>query len=212
VYGDDHVWNKSDDKDVSSWLSGHEFAYFMKMHFACEVRDLYDGIPFCTKQHNGIIVDKGVTFLQYQMVLNPYIHLPNQPWCLPFRETWAFVIRAVYGRSPRERDAHDVALSCIGHAYGTYASNSDAYLRLWCIFDRCCKYLQVNSHDILQTLKERVTHQDLADLRRKGITQEDLEQGFPSMATLIKKNEIDPTRAGRYNPQDAPYGPEEYYW
>jgi len=212
VYGDDHVYNKGSDPEVAAWLGGHEFAFFMKTHFSCEVRDLFDGVPFITIEHNGFIIDKGVTFLQQQMVMNPYAHLPNQPWCIPYRETWAFLIRAVHGRTPRERDALDLALSCIGHAYGTYGSNKDAYLRLWCIYNQCCKYLRKSGKDLIAALLERLTHEDLADLRRKGISREDLESGFPSMVTLIKKNEIDPSRKSRYDPVDDVFGQELFDW
>jgi len=212
VYGDDHVWNKSEDPDISAWLGGHEFAFYMKMHFNCDVRDLFDGIPFLTLVHNGYIIDKGATFLQQQIILNPFAHMDNQPWCLPFRETWAFIIRAVHGRVPRERDALDLALSCIGHAYGTYASNSDAYVRLWCMYNRCCKLLRKTDRDMIEAIMERVTHQDLAEFRRKGISREDLEAGFPSMAVLIKKNEIDLSKTSRYDPVDDVLGPEAFDW
>jgi hypothetical protein len=59
---------------------------------------------------------------------------------------------------------------------------------------------------------ERLTHEDLADLRRKGISKEDLESGFPSMVTLIKKNEIDPSRMSRYDPVNDTFGQEVFDW
>jgi hypothetical protein len=212
VYGDDHIYNKSDEEDIAAWLGGHEFAFFMKTHFDCEVRDLLDGIPFLSIVHNGVMMDKGVTFLQYQLVDNPFISLPNQPWCIPFRETWAFLIRAVHGKVPRERDALDLALSCIGHAYGTYASNEDAYLRLYCIYNQCCRYLQKTDREVVQAVMERLSHADFAELRRKGISKEDIETGFPSMSVLIKKNEIDLSRTSRYDPVDDVFGMDEFDW
>jgi acyl-CoA-binding protein len=212
VYGDDHIYNKSDERDIATWLGGHEFAFFMKTHFDCEVRDVLDGVPFLSIVHNGVLLDKGVTFLQYQLVKNPYSDLPNQPWCVPFRETWAFLIRAVHGRTPRERDALDLALSCIGHAYGTYASNEDAYLRLYCIYKQCCLYLRKTDREVVQAVMDRLSHADFAELRRKGISKEDIETGFPSMSTLIKKNEIDPSRTSRYDPVDDVFGKDVFDW
>lgn len=212
VYGDDHTWNKSNDPDISAWIGGHEFAFFMKTHFDCEVRDLYDGIPFISLTRNGVLIDRGVTFLQQQMVLNPFSHMENQPWCIPFRETWAFLIRAVHGRVPRERDPLDLAVSCIGHAYGTYGSNEDAYLRLYCIYRRCCQYLRKTDRELVSAMMTRLSHSDLAEFRRKGISKEDLESGFPSMAVLIKKNEKDPSRTSRFDLKEDDFGMESFDW
>jgi len=209
-YGDDHIYNKSEDAIVSSYLGGHEFADFMKVHFGADVRDLEDGIPFISLTNNGWLLRKGTTFLRHQIVLNPYADRENQPWCLPFRETWEYVIRAVVGRVPKERDALDVALSCLGHVYGTYASNQDAYDRLWAIFQECCIYLQQNPRDVARAALGRLNAQDLGELRRRGISKEDLEEGFPTMEHLIKKNEIDHCRQERLQPMEVNYDSEYF--
>jgi len=69
VYGDDHLYNKGEGPS-SLYFSGTLFAKFMWDHFEVEIRDVKDGIPFCSKHSNGFVTQMGATYLRHQFVLN----------------------------------------------------------------------------------------------------------------------------------------------
>jgi len=107
---------------------------------------------------------------------------------LPYRESREFVVRAINGRETKSRDQIDVLLSIVGHAYGTYASNRDAYDRLYLIYSEILVSLGDKLHDVPRMMEERMTYEDLKKLRQSDITVEQLLEGFPSWDTLVKKN------------------------
>jgi len=186
VYGDDHLYNKG--VGISAeYFSGQRFAAFMKKHFNVVIRDVKDGIPFCSKTKDGQIVMMGATFLKHQFVRNTDTS-PGQPNFLPYRESREFIVRAINGRETKSRDQIDVLLSIVGHAYGTYASNRDAYDRLYLIYSEILVSLGDKLHDVPRMMEERMTYEDLKKLRQSDITVEQLLEGFPSWDTLVKKN------------------------
>lgn len=189
VYGDDHLYNKGTGKG-SIYFSATNFKHFMKKHFNVEMRDVKDGIPFCSKVKDGWIINWGATFLKHQFIVNPEKGAPGQPNFLPFRESREYLVRAVWGRVTRPRDCIDTMLSIIGHAYGTYASNRDAYDRL------CMFYAELLSEsgaagNLAQVMRERMTLDDLKKIRQMGLTEEEVVSGFPSWYTLVQKNIVD---------------------
>jgi len=119
VYGDDHLYNKSDHPVVSSYFSGVNFSRFLKHYFDVDLRDIKDGIAFCSVVKDGWLVKEGASFLKHQYIVNPLHMMPKQPYFLPFRETREYIIRAVWGRESKVRSLFDVLLSILGHAYGT---------------------------------------------------------------------------------------------
>jgi hypothetical protein len=188
VYGDDHLYNKGD-SDVAQYFSGVAFSAFMKQYFNMDVRDLKDGISLASKAEKGWITHWGATFLKHQMVENPYVDRPLQPFLLPYRESREFIVRAIWGRETRSRDEIDVLLSILGHAYGTYASNRDAYDRLHVIYSEIVSI--INIENLPDRLMARISHDDLKKIRNIGIKPEDLVAGFPLWETLILKNQMD---------------------
>jgi len=96
-------------------------------------------------------------------------------------------VRAINGRETKSRDQIDVLLSIVGHAYGTYASNRDAYDRLYLIYSEILVSLGDKLHDVPRMMEERMTYEDLKKLRQSDITVEQLLDGFPSWDTLVKK-------------------------
>jgi hypothetical protein len=192
VYGDDHLYNKTIDPEIGHWMSGLKFQNFMKTYFDVEIRGLLDGVSFLSVQRSGFLVHKGATFLRHQIVLNPYRDMPNQPTFLPFRETSEYVARAVIGRDPgKARDVLDVILSCIGHAYGTYASNRDAYDKLLSLYEACLLVEGLNSQEALRGALKRAGRNDIAEFNKMGMDIDELLGGFPTWRTLIQMNEID---------------------
>lgn len=190
VYGDDHLYNKGEGVSAQ-YFGGQAFADFMKKHFDVTIRDLKDGIPFCsTTTPDGFVRKMGATFLRHQFVLNPSIK-KDQPWCLPFRETREYMIRAVHGRETKSRDQIDVLLSVVGHVYGTYASNPDAYERLAIFYSELVSSIVDNLADLPKLMRSRMTELDLKKIRQTNLTTDDICNGFPTWDTLVDKNRYD---------------------
>jgi len=189
VYGDDHAWNKGEGVSAQ-YFSADEFARFCKKYFDVDVRDLVTGATFLSDTFDGFLVRKGLTFLRHQFIMNPE---KGQGQCnfIPFREWREFLIRAVWGRETSSRDCLSVMMSCIGHAYGTYASNYPAYRRLFLLFESLVQISGVSPHISLKEAIGRQTHDDLKKLRQIGISPEEVLRGFPSWKTLIAKNVMD---------------------
>jgi hypothetical protein len=193
VYGDDHLYNKTTDPDVSAALSGTAFVAFMKKYFDVEIRGMLDGVPFCSVVENGFIVARGATFLRHQFVINPYKDMEGQPLFLPFRETPEYIIRAIVGRdSTKKRAPVDLILSILGHAYGTYASNRDAYDRLLCLYETTIEESGITSQDLLRQAVLQAGKDDVETFNKMGMDINQIFNGFPSWETLIKQNATDP--------------------
>ncbi len=188
VYGDDHVYNKGEGEE-SIWFSGTQFALFMKEHFDVQIRDLKDGIPYCSVEREGWITEMGVTFLKHQFVVNPN-KSEGQAFFLPYRETREYMIRAVWGRETKVRDSVDVMMSIIGHAYATYASNRNAYDRLLMLYQELLNTYET-PENLQEVMEQRLGQDDIKKLRQAGITPEDLLNGFPTWEKLQEKNIVD---------------------
>jgi len=90
----------------------------------------------------------------------------------------------------KPRDCIDTMLSIIGHAYGTYASNRDAYDRLQMFYGELL--VESEAQDKLpQLLRDRIKLDDLKKLRQLDLSVEEVVSGFPSWHTLIQKNVMD---------------------
>jgi len=189
VYGDDHLYNKGEG-EYSAYFGGHVFAKFLHDHFGVVLRDIYDGLPFCSTVSLGWVIDRGATFLQHQAILNPNKG-EGQSIFLPFRESRALVVRAIWGREAHSRDVLDVLMSCIGHAYGTFGSNEDAYWRLRFLYGACLDELEMTPSKAVHECYDRVDGLTIKKLRQIGVSREELLQGFPEWETLVSKNVVD---------------------
>jgi len=188
VYGDDHLYRKG--LGIGShYFSGKAFADYMMKHFNVVVRDLRDGIPFCSEEMHGWLVSVGASFLKHQFVLNKEKG-EGQPTFLPYRESWEFLLRAVWGRITRPRDHIDVLLSILGHAYGTYASNKDAYVRLHLFYVELLEEVD-DLENLEATMIARMTPDDIKKIRQIGLSPEELVSGFPTWDNLVSKNIVD---------------------
>jgi len=141
-------------------------------------------------------------FLKYYSVVNPYIDRPKQPTFIAFRETPEYIVRAVHGRIPRSRTCYDVILSLMGHSYGTYASNRDAYDIMALMYQNCLDQLGLDDEEVLNKIMVDLSSDDIADFRRKGIDVGDLIKGFPSWDRLISQNEYSPIHENNIQPGD----------
>lgn len=190
VYGDDHVYNKTMDEIISKYFSGGNFQVFMKTYFDVDIRNMKDGVPFLSKHMFGKLTSVGMTFLKHQAVLNT-CKLPGQCRYLPFRESNEFFVRIAWGKENRVRTLFDVILSSLGHAYGTYASNYDAWTGIKYIYYHAMRALGVPTAESVAKAVGDLSTDDIRDMRRKGISKDELLAGFPSWETLQKKNTYD---------------------
>jgi len=191
VYGDDHLWNKGTGVSAQ-YFNADSFARFCKKYFNVEIRDIVSGATFVSDIYDGYLVRKGATLLKHQFVLNPQYKEGNgQAVFLPFREWREFLIRAVWGRETKRRDVLDVCMSCIGHAYGTYASNLTAYRKLRYLFESLIIVMGMNGRSVVEQVVNRASYDDLKKFRQVGIDPEEILGGFPTMERLIKKNVVD---------------------
>jgi hypothetical protein len=189
VYGDDHLWNKGESK-YSAYFGAHQFADFCKTYFRVEIRDIVTGATFVSDVSIGWIIRRGATFLKHQFIINP-VKGDGQCQFLPFRESREFMIRAVWGRETKQRDCLDVLMSVIGHAYGTYASNRDAYDRLFFLYESLLEEMNLPVGVVLADVVRRIGYDDMKKLRQVGINSDELLRGFPTWETLVEKNKID---------------------
>lgn len=206
VYGDDHLYNRGTHVRWSHFFSGKSFASYCMRMFNVEIRDLEDGITFLSDVKMGYIVRRGATFLRHQFVNNPYYGLPAYPGqCryLPFRETREIMARVVWSREVKPREPLDILLSCISHAYGTYASNRDAYERLLILYETLISEINLTEETLTEELKRRAETNEASKLRQLGLSLEEIVQGFPSWETLIRKNVYDPVYQDNTREYDA---------
>jgi len=201
IYGDDHLWNRTMDPEVTAWFNGLAFTRFLKLYKDVELRDQVC-TSFASKQKHGYLVHTGAIFLKYYSVVNPYIDRPKQPTFIAFRETPEYIVRAVHGRIPRSRTCFDVILSLMGHSYGTYASNRDAYDIMALMYQNCLDQLGLDDEEVLNKIMVDLSSDDIADFRRKGIDVGDLIKGFPSWDCLISQNEYSPIHENNIQPGD----------
>jgi len=202
LYGDDHLWNRTMDLDVSAWFNGAAFARFLKLYKDVDLRDQVC-TSFASKQRHGYLVHVGSIFLKHYSVVNPYRERPAQPTFIAFRETPEFIVRAVHGRLPKSRTCFDVILSLMGHSYGTYASNRDAYDIMAIMYQNCLDQLGLSDEEVLNRIMVDLSVDDIADFRRKGIDVADLIKGFPSWERLISQNNYSPIHRNNIQPEDS---------
>lgn len=192
IYGDDHVYNRGEGVG-STYLSGRAFADFMKRYFDVDIRDVYDGISFLTKTHRGQVSQRGACFLKHFFIENPEASKsPKQAPFIPFRETFDYIVRAVWGKEVKQRDLFDVLLSVIGHAYGTYAANHDAYIALRSIYNEIFVELGLTTEQTVAQMIVKLGNEDLRRLRQQSLTKDDLLNGFPTWEELVRRNEWRP--------------------
>jgi len=186
VYGDDHLYNKGETAG-SAYLSGHQFAFFMKQYFDVDIRDIFDGIPFLSRTYEGFLSDRGACFLRHFFILNPHSG-EGQAKFIPFRETFEYISRAVWGREVKERDLFDVLLSVLGHAYGNYASNKEAYIILRLMYEGLLTELKIGEGEALSIILSRMGPLEIRKLRQQSMTTDNILQGFPTWDELIARN------------------------
>lgn len=192
VYGDDHVLCTPRDPDIVSRINILGFRDWLSKYLNVQLRDCHHDVPFETKAGDGPWATvKGVVFLRHRFVANPYASRPRQPEFLPYRESYEPLLKCVWGRANKDRDEVDVAMSTIGHAYGTYASNHWTYEWLHSLHLACIRVSGLKKGDCLQRAISRMGKEDIGKIKQMGVTAEEILQGFPSWETLIKKNEWD---------------------
>jgi len=189
-YGDDFLGNKGKGLGAA-YFSVFQYAEFCAKYTGFKIRDMVSGAPFVSQECSGFLTKKGATMLKHQFIKNPYRDEPGQCTFLAYRESREFLIRAIWGRETRQRDALDVMMSCVGHAYGTYAANPDAYKRLLYLYEALISNMDITPGLAMHEVVNRATHDDLRKMRQVGISSDDLLKGFPTWDTLKSKNMMD---------------------
>jgi len=188
VYGDDFLYNKGDEK-WAPYFSGSNYKDWLMRYLQVNLRDLFDGIPFCSTERNGFFVTKGCSFLKMYSILNPYRTSTNgQCDFLPYRETKEYVMRCFSGREPKTRDILDMLLSCMAHGYGTYGSNLNAYRVLRNFYKALIYENGLLEASVIDDVISRLSARDLKQYRMLGMDLDDIKSGFPELQTLITKN------------------------
>jgi len=186
VYGDDNGTSMPSDKFFDTWFSYHLWSQWLDRYWGMTLRDIAHR-PFLSTQKLGWLTRPGFLWLRHYMIANPS-DSPGQSRYVPFRETREYVIRAVHGREPRVRNLSDVTLSCIGHAYGTYGSNIDAYYFLHYLYFSSLKLTMVQGN-FTEGLKHlKYDRDDVKKWRRMGLNPSDVLSGFPKLQVLLDRN------------------------
>jgi hypothetical protein len=185
VYGDDN-WYLVKKGPLTSLLNARQWKVWLKEHFGIVYRDERVGHSLVSQPKNGFFAYKGGVYLRHYCVKNPHTG-PNQPQYLPYRPMQEIVLKVVYGREPKPRDAVNLLLSTLGHAYGTYGSNPNTYLWLWSVYRSIIQISGKPAKEVLGSIL-RMEKDVLRKCRQVNMTPEQLLSGFPTMECLKEKN------------------------
>jgi len=169
----------------------YRFSAFLKDYFDMDLRDHKNGISFMSKVFQGWLSKKGATFLRHHAVENP-VKGDGQSISLPFRESREIMPRVIWGREVKIRDPIDIMMSCIGHAWGTYGSNKDAYDRIKGLFMHLTLAYKGDCQNLLLERIARCSNASIRQMRVMGITPEIVASGFPSWEQIVSHNIVDP--------------------
>jgi hypothetical protein len=191
VYGDDHI-QSTDRDETARYFNMTQFAQWCKVYLQVELRDVRRDVAFTVEARNGYKQTQGIVYLKHFNVRNRQVD-DKQPNYLPYRNMCDYQVKSVWGRECKDRDIFDFILSLIGHSYGTYASNYDAYLWLQSAYIGSFHVIGEDVEKTLGTVMTRShTNADFVKkMRQADIRLEDLKNGFPLWSTLVKKNRKD---------------------
>lgn len=188
IYGDD-TWYFVKKGPLVEVLSAHKFGEFLNEYFDMTLKDIRVGHPLVSVPHNGYLKVEGGKFLRHYCVLNE-IEGPCQPKFLPYRPMAEIVQKVVYGREPKTRDPVNLLLSTLGHAYGTYGSNIEAYNWLKCVYHLILLSTWDGKRIDLSSI-DRAEKDVLRKCRQVNITPDQLKSGFPTLEKLWTMNAYD---------------------
>lgn len=188
LYGDDHVL--FNDRKYSVYINEFLWMAWCQKYLGVKSKDVRNDIPFLSTVSGGMIQHKGLVFLQMFFVCNQN-KTPGQCKYLPYRDIRTMMVKAAHGREPKTRDAVDILGSCIGLAYGTFASNPYTYVWLQALYATVFSTLSsVEQSSYMETYCRRLAEDPVNRSRgsAKGVSLEDLRKGFPTFAMLEEKN------------------------
>jgi len=192
VYGDDHIL--SNDRDETAELfSEEQFMHWCTTYLKVTIRDARSDVPFCVQTRNGYKTSPGIVYLKHFMVRNREVS-HGQSYYLPFRDMCDYQIKCVWGKECKDRDIYDFLLSTLGHAYGTYASNYDAYS--WLRHAHVAAIDTLGAGKYVESLGEAMdrghTNSDfMKKMRQADISMQEIFGGYPTWETLVAKNTYD---------------------
>jgi len=176
-YSDDHLLKIPCETKLQNFFSYTGWVEFMAKWFQMKVRDIYQFNSVYTTVRDGLMIKRGPCFLQHFAILNPLYGRPGQPKSLPYRPTDAIIIRLAIGREPKARNLLDLLLACLGHAYGTYAGNLEAYDIIEMVYSLTLSKLPPGTN--LSAMLVNAEPTTLAKFRLQNVSDEELLQAFP---------------------------------
>jgi len=190
VYGDDNLSVSPEHPVLDTYLNYHAWSAWLKYYWDMTLRDIKN-VPFLSTAQGGWLRQVGACWLRHYFIRNPN-RSPKQARYVPFRETREHVIRAVHGKEPAARTRQDVLLSVMGHAYGTFGVNYDAYYFLRELYGRICGSLRLVEADVASIVRMNTNIDTIRKWRRLQIDPETLMKGFPAIEVLQARNESRP--------------------
>jgi len=195
VYGDDNLAAYKKKSFFSTYLNYYEWDAWLWKYFNMRLRDIRRSNFLSVMSSNGVLISRGATFLRMQIIQNPYVSMPGQPKFLPVRETQEIMMRLFWGRESKpDRDLLDLALSCIGHAWGCYASCRYTYDFLLEVYSQIIVVTGLAASSLVSEVFKRSQAQDIRQLRHKHLSAENILAGFPTWTALIEQNKVDPQK------------------
>lgn len=189
VYGDDHAGALPWVKELEQYINEKSFKKFLWDYFGVVLREERGRLNFVSFEKNGTLIgDKGLVFLRHYLVRNP-CREEGQSRYLPYRETSEYMVRLGWGREAgRSRDLLDVMLSALGHVYGTYASNEDAYHAIFAVYQAALQLTGMDERSVLTEVISRQDRDTLRKMRQLETSPETLMRGYPSLELLRSRN------------------------
>jgi len=190
VYGDDHIIGAH--KEVAQWINEVKFASWLFKFLDMEVRDINVKVPVLSVAGNcGGVLVKGVVFLKRYLIERPPHFNANTAPIVAYRPTWTYYYKLPFG-SGAKRSIYDTILSCIGNAYDTFGTNVHAFNFLSFIHAFCMTNPQVRGMSAREVYTKMIASADRSDVtsvvRKMNVTKEQLEEGFPTLDNLARRN------------------------
>jgi len=192
--GDDHVIRLPPDQEIISFISIYGWSVWLQKYWGMRIRDMKTVKYLSIADNHGGLSYTGLCFLKYYNVLNPDFGRFSQPKYLSYRPTNDLVLRLLWSRSGESRDLYDLLLSVIGHAYGTYYSNRHAYAYLHTVYAHILYVLDVKAEVAIARMMQLKGDHVIKDIKKRGLSEESIMFGFPSVSKLMALNVVDPSR------------------
>jgi hypothetical protein len=198
VYGDDHVLAYP--KYLGEYISEAGFAGFVSQFFSMEIRNIRKVFSFTSVlKRDGEVCGQGVVFLQKYFIRNT-TGRKDLPEILPVRPLSKTILKCAYGSKGEKWTIKDYLLGTVGMAYDSGGTNPLAYTFCHQMFSFLLPYVEKEEEIKVFKMKNKDSSINRV-IRKAGISEDELKQGFPTLDRLYDMHIRDDSKNGTYSAQ-----------